>query len=402
MKAVEAANEDLRDILPKTYTHLANRSLVELLKLMSSIPMDIEGDAFGKVYEYFLGKFAMSEGQKGGEFFTPTALVRLIVEIIEPFHGRILDPACGSGGMFVQSARFVGNHKNGEGQALSVEGLNKSAIARVKRIAWNTVDRWLERAAGSCHRFNARRITGLAVEELQADEIRTIVGGKQQPIWIFAVIDVWSRLWPSTVVGRRSYRNTLTLFRDVANRMNIARFQLIATDGFEFYERVVRRVFGPACLYGQVIKMRRNDRVIRVERRTRIGAAWRWEQALADSEDSEKLNTSFIERLNLTIRQGSAYLSRRTICYARLTERLTAHLELLRCYYNFVRPHRALKFGREVRTPAIQAGLTKRRLTLREIFSSTILLLAWEKVKSVFARFTIWVIAGDRRVQLAA
>ena len=74
---------------------------------MNSIPMDIEGDAFGKIYEYFLGKFAMSEGQKGGEFFTPTAIVQLIVEIIEPFHGRIFDPACGSGGMFVQSARFV-------------------------------------------------------------------------------------------------------------------------------------------------------------------------------------------------------------------------------------------------------------------------------------------------------
>ena len=157
--------------------------------------------------------------------------------------------------------------------ALSVEGLNKSAIARVKQMAWNTVDRWLERAAKSCHRFNTRRITGMAVEELQADEILTIVGGKQQPIWIFAVIEVWSRLWPSTVVGRRSYNNTLILFRDVANRMSFSRFPLIATDGFEFYEKVVRRVFGPACLYGQVIKMRRNDRVIRVDRRTRIGAA---------------------------------------------------------------------------------------------------------------------------------
>ena len=73
--------------------------------------MDIEGDAFGKIYEYFLGQFAMSEGQKGGEFFTPTAIVKLIVEIIEPFHGRIFDPACGSGGMFVQSARFVAEHQ---------------------------------------------------------------------------------------------------------------------------------------------------------------------------------------------------------------------------------------------------------------------------------------------------
>ena len=286
--------------------------------------------------------------------------------------------------------------------ALSVEGLNKSAIARVKRIAWNTVDRWLERAADSCHRFNDRSITGLVVEELQADEIRTILGGKQQPIWVFASIDVWSRLWPSTVVGRRSYRNTLTLFRDVAKRMNLGRLPLIATDGFEFYEKVVRRVFGPACLYGQVIKTRRNDRVVRVERRTRIGAAWRWEQAWREGEDSAKLNTSFIERLNLTIRQGSAYLFRRTLCYARRRERLEAHLELLRCYYNFVRPHRALKFGREVRTPAIQAGLTKRRLTLREIFSSTIVLLAWEKVKSVLARSAILVIVDNRRVQLAA
>ena len=107
MRAIEEENEDLKDVLPKTYNRLDNRTLVALLKTFNSIPMDIEGDAFGKIYEYFLGKFAMSEGQKGGEFFTPTSIVKLIVEIIEPFHGRIFDPACGSGGMFVQSAAFV-------------------------------------------------------------------------------------------------------------------------------------------------------------------------------------------------------------------------------------------------------------------------------------------------------
>ena len=111
MRAIEGVNPDLKDVLPKTYNRLENSSLVELLKIMASIPMDIEGDAFGKIYEYFLGKFAMAEGQKGGEFFTPTAIVKLIVEILEPFHGRIFDPACGSGGMFVQSARFVEEHK---------------------------------------------------------------------------------------------------------------------------------------------------------------------------------------------------------------------------------------------------------------------------------------------------
>ena len=110
MKAIEAENEELRGVLPTNYTQLNSDTLVALLKTFSEIPMDIEGDIFGKIYEYFLGKFAMSEGQKGGEFFTPTSIVKLIVEIIEPFQGRIFDPACGSGGMFVQSARFVQNH----------------------------------------------------------------------------------------------------------------------------------------------------------------------------------------------------------------------------------------------------------------------------------------------------
>ena len=107
-------------------TRLEKNLLVSLLKNFSSIPMTIEGDAFGKIYEYFLGKFAMSEGQKGGEFFTPTSIVKLIVEIIEPFHGRILDPACGSGGMFVQSAAFVEHHKKSVNE-ISVYGQEKVA-----------------------------------------------------------------------------------------------------------------------------------------------------------------------------------------------------------------------------------------------------------------------------------
>jgi|SRR5450755_311661 type I restriction enzyme M protein len=126
MKAIEFENEDLRGVLPKSYTRLDNDILVTLLKTFASIPIDIEGDAFGKIYEYFLGKFAMAEGQRGGEFFTPTVLVRLIVEIIEPFHGRIFDPACGSGGMFVQSARFVRNHQHNPTKEVSIYGQEKT------------------------------------------------------------------------------------------------------------------------------------------------------------------------------------------------------------------------------------------------------------------------------------
>ena len=198
---------------------------------------------------------------------------------------------------------------------------------------------------------------------------------------VFVTIEVWSRLWPSTVTGRRSYRNTHALFRDLSKRMNFGRLPLIVTDGFEFYQKVIRRFFGPACLYGQVLKTRRNDRIIKVERRALHGAAWRFEDALNNSEDSSTLNTAFIERLNLAIRQSSAYLSRRTLSHARSTERLDEHLELLRCYYTFVRPHGALKFGREIRTPAMQAGLTTRRLTFRDIFFLATTIPLWSRIE---------------------
>jgi type I restriction enzyme M protein len=122
MKAIEEDNEDLRGVLPTGYTSLDNSTLIELLRLIGSIPDDIEGDAIGRIYEYFLAKFAMEEGRRGGEFFTPTSVVKLIVDIIGPYHGRILDPACGSGGMFVQSARFVENHQSNPSQEISIYG----------------------------------------------------------------------------------------------------------------------------------------------------------------------------------------------------------------------------------------------------------------------------------------
>jgi type I restriction enzyme M protein len=124
MTLIENNNPKLEGVLPKTYQGLENDLLATLLKTFSTIPM-MEGDVFGKIYEYFLGEFAKAEGSKGGEFFTPTSLVKLIVEIIEPFHGRIFDPACGSGGMFVQSARFVENHHKNPNAEIMVYGQEK-------------------------------------------------------------------------------------------------------------------------------------------------------------------------------------------------------------------------------------------------------------------------------------
>ena len=129
MTAVEKANESLQGILPQGYQNYENATLAELLKMVSSIPEDMAGDAIGKVYEYFLSSFAMAEGQLGGEFYTPSAIVELMVEILEPYHGLILDPACGSGGMFVQSARFVSRHKKNPSKEISIYGQELKDLA---------------------------------------------------------------------------------------------------------------------------------------------------------------------------------------------------------------------------------------------------------------------------------
>ena len=123
MKDIEEENPSLKDVLPKQYRRVSKDILISLLKAFSEIKMEEHnGDTFGAVYEYFLSKFALSEGQKGGEFFTPTSLVRLIVEILEPNKGLILDPACGSGGMFVQSGKFVSRHSGNPESDISIFG----------------------------------------------------------------------------------------------------------------------------------------------------------------------------------------------------------------------------------------------------------------------------------------
>ena len=192
------------------------------------------------------------------------------------------------------------------------------------------VARWLERASTAAEHFYRRMLRDFEIVELQADELFTFVGNKSRAIWLFAIIEVSSRLWAGSRLGRRSYRNTQAVINDVILRGRLVGIPLIATDGFEYYFGVIARLIGPACVYGQVIKTRRNNRVIRVERRVKIGTETRLTSALLESEDSETQNTSFVERLNLTIRQGSAYLRRRSPCHARGTDQLRGHVELLR------------------------------------------------------------------------
>jgi type I restriction enzyme M protein len=116
MRAIEKDNESLKGVLPKDYARPALNKVMlgELIDLISGIALGEEGsrskDILGRVYEYFLGQFAGAEGKRGGEFYTPRSVVRVLVEMLEPYSGRVYDPCCGSGGMFVQSEKFVQEH----------------------------------------------------------------------------------------------------------------------------------------------------------------------------------------------------------------------------------------------------------------------------------------------------
>ncbi len=123
MKAITEHNPDLAGVMPQGYGSLPNSVLRELLRLLQ--PLKIDGDAYGLIFEYFMGEFASSYMQKGGEYFTPGSIVKLIVEVLEPYHGKIFDPACGSGGMFVHSAEFVKRHHKNPTREIGIYGAEK-------------------------------------------------------------------------------------------------------------------------------------------------------------------------------------------------------------------------------------------------------------------------------------
>ncbi len=155
MDAIEAVNPALKGALPKVYARpsLDKRRLGELINLISGIGLGSkehrEKDTLGRVYEYFLSRFASAEGKGGGEFYTPASVVRTLVEMLEPFSGRVYDPCCGSGGMFVQSLRFIEAH-DGKRDAVSIYGQESNPTTwRMARM--NMAIRGIEAKLGAQH-----------------------------------------------------------------------------------------------------------------------------------------------------------------------------------------------------------------------------------------------------------
>lgn len=156
MESIEKENPTLKGILPKVYArpNLDKTALGELIDLIGNIALGTEvaksKDLLGRVYEYFLGEFANAEGKKGGQFYTPKSIVRIMVEMIEPYKGRVFDPACGSGGMFIMSEKFIKEHQ-GNVEDISIYGQESNQttyrLARMNlairgidgsQVKWNT------------------------------------------------------------------------------------------------------------------------------------------------------------------------------------------------------------------------------------------------------------------------
>jgi transposase-like protein len=132
---------------------------------------------------------------------------------------------------------------------LSVEGVSKAGMVRIEGFSWNTVSRWHEVAAALARQFNATKLRGFDLEELQLDELSTFLGNRNQQTWVFAGIEVSSRLWPATLVGPRTWRNTKSFLRNIADCSTWTGFPLITSERMKFHGRAIQHTFGLACVH---------------------------------------------------------------------------------------------------------------------------------------------------------
>jgi len=154
MRAIEKENKRLKDVLPKNYarSELDKRRLGNVVDLFTNIKMIEHGtdkDILGRAYEYCLARFAEQEGKRAGEFYTPSCVVRTLVEVLQPFKGRVYDPCCGSGGMFIQSSKFVESHSGNIGN-LSIYGQDSNPTTR-KMAVMNLAIHGIEADLGPYH-----------------------------------------------------------------------------------------------------------------------------------------------------------------------------------------------------------------------------------------------------------
>jgi IS1 family transposase len=280
------------------------------------------------------------------------------------------------------------------------EGLDVAAATRVFGYRQATITTWLRRAGDHSARLHERWLRELHLPHIQLDELRTRLRSRAQILWLWLAIDSCSKLIPVLRLGSRTQAVAHTVIHDLKHRLAPDCLPVVTSDGLNLYFYALTAHFGQwvqtagqrtrrwqvaaSLIYGQVKKHYQRRKVVRVTQLMRCGTRTALRTALTGLGLSGRLNTAFIERVNLTVRQSVAALVRRTWSTAQDEPHLLAQLEWWRGYYHFVRPHAALRValaqprergGKRLpqryrqRTPAMAAGLTHRRWMARELLA---------------------------------
>jgi IS1 family transposase len=286
--------------------------------------------------------------------------------------------------------------------AALAEGLDPSAAERVFGYRQATITRWLTRAGEHAHTLHERFFCHLHLPHVQLDELRTRLRCATQVLWLWLAIDPCTKILPVLQLGPRTQHMAHRVIHALRESLAPDCLPLFTSDGLNLYFYALTAHFGQwltfcrrgrnvrrwqvaaGLIYGQVKKSYRRRKLVRVTPLMRLGTEDALKAALQRLGFSGRLNTAFIERVNLTVRHGVAALARRTWATAQQSPQLLANLEWWRAYYHFVRPHASLRVrlvqprergGKRLaqryhqRTPAMAAGRTHRRWTAREVLS---------------------------------
>ncbi len=290
------------------------------------------------------------------------------------------------------------SHRVGEVLTALAEGLSIAAAVRVFGHSQATITRWLTRAGAHSATLHDRWFRRLHLLHVQLDELRTRLRRRTHVLWLWVAVDPLSKLIPVLHLGTRTQDAAHAVVHELQQRLIPGCLPVFTSDGLNLYFYALTAHFGEwvaafgqrkrqwqvaaGLIYGQVKKTYRRRRVVRVSHVMRCGTREQLRAALTGLGLSGRLNTAFVERVNLTVRQGVAALARRTWATAQEAPALLAHLEWWRGYYHFVRPHASLRLpltqpiergGRRKprryrqRTPAMAAGLTSRRWSVQEL-----------------------------------
>jgi IS1 family transposase/transposase-like protein len=282
------------------------------------------------------------------------------------------------------------------------EGLDASAAERIFGYRQTTITTWLSRAGEHAQSFHERCFRNLQLPHLQLDELRTRLRSAKQILWLWLAIDPSTKIVPVLHLGPRTQSVAHLLIHSLRQILAPGCIPLFASDGLNVYfyaltahfghwrkvcrrgRNVLRWQVAAELIYGQVKKSYRRRKLVRVTPVMRLGTEAALTIALQRLGFSGRLNTAFIERVNLTVRHGVAALVRRTWATSQQAPQLLAHVEWWRAYYHFVRPHHSLRVALvqprdrggkllaqryRQRTPAMAAGKTNRRWTAREVLS---------------------------------